>query len=214
MSRTTRRRFLQGSSALALTTAWPASIQAAPTDADGGPDLIILGGTVYTIDEKRPTAEAFAVKNSRFQAIGNRAAIARLATRGTQVIDAAKQTIVPGFIDAHCHPAAAGLSELLDVNCDRRTIADIQKAIQERAGRLAAGEWVYGFKYDDTKLMDGRPLTRADLDKAAPKHPVRVVHRGGHTCCRQLGGLDAGRYRPQDARSGRRAVSAGMPRAN
>src|SRR4029077_20270297 len=45
-----------------------------------------------------------------------------------------------------------------------------------------AGDWVHGFKYDDTKLNDGRPLTRADLDRAVPRHPVRVVHRGGHTC--------------------------------
>ena len=35
--------------------------------------------------------------------------------------------------------------------------------------------------FDDTKLTDVRPLSRADLDEAAPQHPVRVLHRGGHT---------------------------------
>ena len=38
-----------------------------------------------------------------------------------------------------------------------------------------------GFKYDDTKTREGRPLTRADLDSAAPDHPVHIAHRGGHT---------------------------------
>src|SRR5262249_23019647 len=43
------------------------------------------------------------------------------------------------------------------------------------------GEWVLGFKYDDTKTEEGRPLTRQDLDAAAPGHPVYIAHRGGHT---------------------------------
>jgi predicted amidohydrolase YtcJ len=40
---------------------------------------------------------------------------------------------------------------------------------------------VLGFKYDDTKTSDNRPLTIADLDLAVPDHPVLVEHRGGHT---------------------------------
>lgn len=46
-------------------------------------------------------------------------------------------TVVPGFIDAHTHPAMAGISELLEVNCDRRTIAEIKDAI--RPGRQRPG---------------------------------------------------------------------------
>ena len=38
-----------------------------------------------------------------------------------------------------------------------------------------------GFKYDDTKLAEGRPITRTDLDEAVPDHPAMVGHRGGHT---------------------------------
>jgi predicted amidohydrolase YtcJ len=38
-----------------------------------------------------------------------------------------------------------------------------------------------GFKYDDTKTSDARPLTLEDLDVAASNHPVRIEHRGGHT---------------------------------
>lgn len=184
MPRSTRRSFLRHGTVAALGagSTWPAAAQAAQAATTGPADLVVLGATVHTVDEKLPRAEAFAVKNERFLAIGTSDEIRRLAGRDTEVVDAGKMTVVPGFIDAHCHPASAGLSELLDVNCDRRAIAEIQKAIQERAGRTEAGEWVFGFKYDDTKLKDDRPLTRADLDKAAPKHPVRVMHRGGHTC--------------------------------
>lgn len=149
--------------------------------ASQGPELAVINGTVYTADDRKPKAEAFAVQQGRFVAVGSTAEVRKLITSSTKVIDADKMTVVPGFIDAHTHPAMAGISELLEVNCDRRTIAEIKEALRARAEKTPAGEWVLGFKYDDTKLKDDRPLTRADLDEAAPKHPVRVVHRGGHT---------------------------------
>jgi len=67
------------------------------------------------------------------------------------------------------------------VDCDLRSIAEILKALRERAATTPPGQWVLGFKYDDTKTAEGRPLTRAELDSAIPDHPVYVQHRGGHT---------------------------------
>ena len=67
------------------------------------------------------------------------------------------------------------------VDCDLRSIETIQSAIRERAAKTSPNEWVLGFKYDDTKTSDGRPLNLADLDAAAPDHPVYIAHRGGHT---------------------------------
>lgn len=178
MSHPSRRDFLVAAGLAGA--AWPA--RAEPPAAPGaGPELALINGTIYTVDDRRPKAEAFAVHHGRFIAVGSTKDIRQLITPATEVIDAAGQTVVPGFIDAHCHPASSGLSELLEVDCNRRTIADIQQAIRERAGKTPAGEWVFGFKYDDTKLQDGRPLRRADLDAAAPQHPVKVEHRGGHT---------------------------------
>jgi predicted amidohydrolase YtcJ len=112
-------------------------------------------------------------------AIGTTAEIRGLATRNTSVIDAGRMTVTPGFIDAHCHPGE--LEELYDVNVDLRSIAEIQQALRKRAAQTRPGYWVRGFKFDDTKLTDGRPLSRKDLDEAVPDHPVRVDHRGGHT---------------------------------
>src|SRR5262245_1989863 len=184
MFRPSRREFLIPT-ALAPTTAGPARPRpppaAEPNKEEPGPDLVVVNGVVHTVDDRLPRAEGFAVKNGRFIAVGGNDEVRGLATKTTQVIDAKGMTVVPGFIDAHCHPASTGIEELIEVDCNRPTIAEIKDAIRERAARTKAGEWVFGFKYDDTKLKDGRPLTRADLDDAAPKHPVRVVHRGGHT---------------------------------
>lgn len=148
---------------------------------DLAPDLIVVNGRVYTVDDARPRAEAFAVRGGRFVAVGSSAEMRALADSGTRVLDAEGTTITPGFIDAHSHPAWGGIEELVNVNVDLRSVTAIQRALRERARQTPAGEWVIGFKYDDTKLAEGRPLNRHDLDEAVPDHPVQVVHRGGHT---------------------------------
>jgi predicted amidohydrolase YtcJ len=142
------------------------------------PDLVLLNGRVYTIDDRLPRAEAFAVKHGRFVAVGSNADIRPLATAGTRVIDAAGMTVVPGFIDTHCHPS--GVNELYGVNADLRTIRDLQEALRKKIAETPPGYWVSAFKFDDTKLRDG-PLHRKHLDEVAPNHPVVVHHRGGHT---------------------------------
>jgi predicted amidohydrolase YtcJ len=178
-----RRRFLAGTAAVAATAFDLPAQDAAPASAgSSAPDLAVVNAVVYTVDERRPRAEAFAVKNGRFVAVGTNAEIRALSTPASRTIDAGGMTVVPGFIDAHCHPASSGLAELLEVDCNRRSVAEIQAALRMRAAATRAGEWVLGFKYDDTKLSDGRPLLRRDLDEACPNHPVRVEHRGGHTC--------------------------------
>jgi predicted amidohydrolase YtcJ len=186
MTREPRRAFLKAGALAAAGLGcgnWPDSARSAAEgdDPDRGPDLAVLNATVYTVDDQKPRAEAFAVRHGRFVAIGSTAEVRKLLSRHTRVIDAAGLTAVPGFIDAHTHPAAAGAEHLMYVDCDRRRIADIQQVLRDRAATTKEGEWVFGFKYDDTKLGDGRPLTRADLDAAVPRHPVRVSHRGGHT---------------------------------
>jgi predicted amidohydrolase YtcJ len=148
-----------------------------PASTAGEPDLIVVNARVYTSDAALPRAEAFAVKNGRFAAVGSSADVRNLATRRTAVVDAQRMTVTPGFIDAHCHPS--GVQELYGVNTNLRTVREIQAAIKKKADATPPGFWVTGFMFDDTKL--DRPLTRRDLDEATTEHPVSVAHRGGHT---------------------------------
>src|SRR5438445_1713013 len=155
----------------------PAAAQAA---APGGePDLIVVNARVLTSDAAAPRAEAFAVKNGRFVAVGSTSDVRNLATARTPVVDAQRMTVVPGFIDAHCHPS--GVEELYGVNTNLRTVREIQGAIRQKAENTAPEIWITGFMFDDTKL--DRPLTRKDLDEATREHPVPAAHRGGHTNC-------------------------------
>ncbi|HEV2130230.1 MAG TPA: amidohydrolase [Longimicrobiaceae bacterium] len=143
------------------------------------PDLVLINGRIYTVDDAQPRAEAFAVKNGRFVAVGSTHDVRNLIGRGTEVIDAAGQTVTPGFIDAHAH--VSGVAELVNVDVNLPSIADIQRAMAARAAETPPEFWVIGSMYDDTKLAEGRPVTRRDLDAAVPDHPAVLHHRGGHT---------------------------------
>lgn len=69
-----------------------------------------------------------------------------LATSRTRQIKLESRAVLPGFIDAHTHLSFAALRHLRLVDCDLRSIADIQAAICERAAKTLPGQWVVGFK--------------------------------------------------------------------
>ncbi|MCL4212670.1 MAG: amidohydrolase [Gemmatimonadales bacterium] len=167
---TTRRDFVASLAALAAIPDWREP-----------PELILVNGDIITMDPLAPRAQAVAIANGRLLAVGTDADIRALSRPGTRTIDLGGKVVIPGVIDGHNHPAYAGLRHLREVDCDLRSIGAIQSALRERASKTPAGEWVLGFKYDDTKTAEGRFLTRADLDAVSTTHPILVVHRGGHT---------------------------------
>ncbi len=149
------------------------------------PDVVILNAKVYTMDPRQPKAEAFAVKDGRFVALGSTRDLKTLAGRATQTIDAGQMTVVPGFIDSHNHaPGNELLYEVLVGNpyeVEFVTIEGIIEKLRAKAQQTPADTWVEGYFFDDTKVKDQRPLSRQDLDRVSTQLPVMVQHRGGHT---------------------------------
>ena len=184
--RTLNRRQLLGMAGAALTLAGTRGARAAAGAlADwAAADFVVLNARIYTMDPRLPQAEAFAVKDGRFVALGSTAAIKSLA-RKAQTIDAHQMTIVPGFIDSHNHaPGNELLYEVLVGNpyeVEFVTIASIIDKLRVKAQQTPADTWVEGYFFDDTKVKDQRALTRQDLDHVSAQLPVMVQHRGGHT---------------------------------
>lgn len=149
------------------------------------PDLVVVNAKVYTMDPKRPRAEAFAVTGSRIAAVGTTAEIKGLAGPRTQLFDAKGMTVVPGFIDCHNHAGGETLlNEVLIGNpfeVEFVTIRSIVDKLKTKAQQTPPGTWVEGFFFDDTKVKDKRALTLRDLDEVSTEHPVVVRHRGAHT---------------------------------
>ena len=100
------------------------------------------------------------------------------------LLTAAVRTIVPGFIDAHCHILAFAAS-LVAADCSPgavSSIADILEVISQQAARSHVGEWIRAAGYSEFDLREKRHPTRWELDRAAPNNPVRLNHRSGHAC--------------------------------
>ncbi len=144
----TRREFLETSVALGAALAvdkgrWTRDAIATPwgrIQQEPLRDLVVLDARVYTIDDAVPRAEAFAVKHGRFVAVGRSGDIGNLITPDTQVIDAGGLTVLPGFIDAHCHPS--GVRELTGVSVNLSTVEQVKDALRKKAAETPPGYWV------------------------------------------------------------------------
>lgn len=159
------------------------------------PDLLLLNAKVLTMSLRQPSAEAVAIQGQRILAVGSRYDLAGLAGPKTRIINCQGMSLLPGFIDAHCHILAMA-SALQSVDCSPEAVTGIlvlQQAVSKRAAEIQQGGWVRGFGYDDLALNEKRHPTRWDLDQAAPDHPVRIAHRSGHaTVMNSLGLARAG----------------------
>lgn len=151
--------------------------------ADALAELVVLNAHVITVDQQHPRAEAFAVHDGRFIRVGDRDDVATLIGETTQVIDAGGRTVTPGFNDAHLHPGPVydWQSPLGKVPCDPEHVATINgliEALRAKADITPPGQWVFGSRYQDTKLS--RHPTRFDLDRASTEHPIYLTHSSGH----------------------------------
>ncbi len=186
-NRKTRRDLLALTGAGLITPVLGAqpSVQQQKNPSTSAPELVVFNARVITVDPRQPRAEAFALKNGRFLAVGSNADVRNLIQQGTPTWDAQGATIVPGFIDTHNH--AGGTTLLYEVlvgnpfEVEFVTIDSIIQKLRDRAARTPPGVWVEGYFFDDTKVKDGRKLTIHDLDQVSKDHPVAVHHRGGHT---------------------------------
>ena len=176
-----RRKFIGQSSLLGGAAAFsPVTLlQAQPNNGVVRADLIIKNARIYTMDENYPLAESVAVTGNRILAVGSNDDLEPLAGLNTTIIDGTGMTVTPGFIDAHSHPD--GSNEVTGADVNLRSIGEIKLAMARQAAVTPSEQWVIGNKYDDTKLNEGRPVMRRDLDAAVPTQPAIIIHRGGHT---------------------------------
>ena len=143
-------------------------------------DLVLRGGKVITVDKDWRVAQAVAIRDGRFIAIGDDAAMAGHIGPNTQVIELGGKTVIPGLIDTHLHQLFAALNGPAVQLLGARSVADVQKAIGERVARTEAGKWVMASSgWHESILEEGRMPTRHELDPVSPNNPV-FIPRGGH----------------------------------
>ena len=147
------------------------SAQTAPADT------IFVNGHIITVDTRFSIAQAVAITNGRFTAVGSDANIRRLAGPKTDVIDLKGQTVTPGLADDHLHDAGGGPG----VDLSRaRSLADVVAAVAARGNTSQRGDVIASNSdWHEAQLKEHRLPYRKDLDAVSPDNPVVLV-RGGH----------------------------------
>ena len=142
-----------------------------------GADVILHNGNVITVDNQFRVAQAIAIRGDRIVAVGTNDAVLRHKAADTRLVDLGGKTVLPGLYDSHVHPTGAALSEAKDPLPDLQSLGHVFDYIRTRAQTTPEGQWIvlrYAFP---TRLDEARFPTRAELDAAAPKHPV-LYHAG------------------------------------
>jgi predicted amidohydrolase YtcJ len=139
-------------------------------------DLLLVNGSVITMDPAHPSARAVGVWNGRIVGVDD----AVTGLPAARVVDLHGATVLPGFIDAHVHLAWAGLEDGAPSVTACVTVADALAVIGAACANRPAGEWVDVHGYDQRRL--GRHLTAAELDRIALGRKVFLVHQSGHAC--------------------------------
>jgi predicted amidohydrolase YtcJ len=144
----------------------------APLKAADDADLILHHGKIVTVDEKFSVCEAVAVKDGHIVAVGDDADVLRAKGPRTTVVDLEGKMVLPGLGDSHVHPCDASMIEFDHEVPEMNSVADVLAYVRSRAAALPEGKWIEVRQVFITRLREPRYPTKAELDEAAPRHPV------------------------------------------
>ena len=141
-------------------------------------DLIVINSNTYTVNENFDTAQAFAVKDGKFVAVGSNEEIQSKFT-ATKTVDAENKTIVPGLIDAHCHFFRFGLQlQKVDLEGTKSYDEVLQRLSDFKDEKKV--NYITGRGWDQNDWPVKEFPTKEKLDKLFPNTPVAVRRVDGH----------------------------------
>ena len=142
------------------------------------PDLILRNGRFTTLDRSNPNAEAVAVTEGRFSAVGTETEVMALAGPNTKVVDLKGRRALPGLIDNHLHIIRGGLNFNMELRWDGvRSLADAMNMLKRQVAITPPPQWVRvvgGFT--EHQFVEKRLPTIEELNAVAPDTPVFILH--------------------------------------
>ncbi len=149
-------------------------------------DLIIRGGTIYTVEEGNPLVEAVAVSGDRIVFAGDLKNVSKYEGENTRIIDLQGKTMTPGFIEGHGHFMGLGYNEL---NLDLMSVTSYEELVEKVKAAVAKaqpGQWIVGRGWHQDKwttkpeIMFKGFQTHQLLSSISPNNPVFLRHASGH----------------------------------
>jgi predicted amidohydrolase YtcJ len=149
-------------------------------------DKVILGGTIYTVDEAQPTVEAVVINGNIIEFAGKETEARKYIGEKTEVINLEGKTMTPGFIEGHGHFMGVGYNEL---NLDLMYVTsydELVAKVKEAVDKAQPGQWILGRGWHQDK-WDTKPdkmikgfQTHHLLSEVSPNNPVFLRHASGH----------------------------------
>ena len=142
-------------------------------------DLIVHNANIYTVDDNFSKAQAFAVKDGKFVAVGDEETImGQYAAKET--IDAQGDAVYPGFMDGHSH--FTGYGENLVRWADRKGCQSYDEVIERLQvhDSLYPAEWLLGRGWDQNLWETAEFPDNTKLAEAFPDKKVLLTRVDGH----------------------------------
>lgn len=151
-------------------------------------DLLVFNAKVYTVEESKAAATAFAVKDGRFVAVGQSDAL-RAGYKSINVIDAGGKAITPGLIDAHCHFYGLGQNQqVVDLVGTQSYQEVLERVVAFHDKKPTA--FIRGRGWDQNDWPVKAYPTKAALDQLFPNTPVALERVDGHAYLVNQAALD------------------------
>lgn len=149
-------------------------------------DLVVLGGKIYTVNEKQPVVEAVVVRGDKIEFSGAEIEARKYIGKKTEVIDLQGKIMTPGFIESHGHIMGVGYNELnLDL-MSVKSYEELVEKVKEAVSKAQPGQWILGRGWHQDK-WDKKPermvkgfQTHHLLSEVSPDNPVFLRHASGH----------------------------------
>jgi predicted amidohydrolase YtcJ len=140
--------------------------------------ILLLRGHIHTLDHRQPVVSALATFGERVLALGSEADLEGLVGPATERMDLQGRTVLPGLVDAHVHLEWLARSQQ-GISAGTPTRQECLRRVADRARETPPGVWITGHGWNQND-WGGQFGTLAELDSAAPLHPVYLTAKSGH----------------------------------
>ena len=144
-------------------------------------EMVIMNGTVATVDEEFSIKEAVAVRDGRIVYVGKNRVANRFIGDNTVVLDVEGKLVLPGLIDAHGHLHSLGEQLAnLDIN-GTKSWEEIIERVEERVKTVKPGEWIVGGRWNQKEWPVREFPVHDELSRVSPNNPVYLIRVDGNS---------------------------------
>jgi predicted amidohydrolase YtcJ len=179
-----RRDFMTSSLAVTGGLLLGSAAIASASKSDLVADVVYCNGKIVTLDAAGSTVGAVAVKDGRILKVGASDEMKKLAGSSTRLVDLGGKTVVPGLVDAHCHPMETIYLKDDWVDCRYPGTSSVKQVFENIAAwvkKTPKGQWIYVacVSASENKFAEKRLPSKAELDAVAPDNPLLLAN-GAH----------------------------------